>query len=94
MTWGFGETRSTCRGRREGQPCTTKGDNPQVCHNCKYTVTLCNPHYVPFSILDTGNQIQTSHDGQYRDYKSTFEADMEYEPETEFPHIEAMESST
>ena len=26
-----------------------------------------------------------SHDGLYRDYKSTFEAETEYEPEAEFP---------
>ena len=56
--------------------------------------TTCNLHvYIhPYHLLCLTQEIRSrypSYDGRYRDYKSTFEAESEYEePEAEFPPMD------
>ena len=63
-----------------------------MCHNSKYTV-MSTLHIIslPTCTCQEIGSRYPSYDGQYRDYKSTFEADKEYEPEAEFPPVDSME---
>ena len=86
VTLGCGMMRSTCGGRREEPSFMIKG---KLCPNVlllKYTYTTVSTLHksLPFSTLARRSQ-PWCHDGNYRDYKSTFEADMANEPEAEFP---------